>query len=164
MIGIGDNVVVEWWGIIPFLVMLSSIAALPLIGATAERWEDNKVKLAVALCLGVPVAIWFIAGGDTRTVIHALFEYAQFITLLFALFVVSGGIFLAGDIKATPKNNSIFLAVGGAAASFIGTTGAAMLLIRPLLNTNRERKYKGAHRRLRDLHRCQLWRFAHSPW
>ncbi len=142
MIGIGDNVVVEWWGIIPFLVMLSSIAALPLIGATAERWEDNKVKLAVALCLGVPVAIWFIAGGDTRTVVHALFEYAQFITLLFALFVVSGGIFLAGDIQATPKNNTIFLAIGGAAASFIGTTGAAMLLIRPLLNTNRERKYK----------------------
>ena len=73
---------------------------------------------------------------------HALVEYFQFIMLLLALYVVSGGIFLTGDIRATPRNNTIFLAVGGLIASFIGTTGAAMLLIRPLLNTNRERKHR----------------------
>jgi Na+/H+ antiporter NhaD/arsenite permease-like protein len=75
-------------------------------------------------------------------VIHALVEYGAFITLLFSLFVVSGGVFVAGDIQATPRNNTLFLAVGAVLASLIGTTGAAMLLVRPLLNTNRERKHK----------------------
>lgn len=132
--------VVEWWSIIPFVLMLVAIAVLPLVPATEHVWEKNKTKLTVALVLGVPVAIWFVAAGSGLSVVHALVEYFQFIMLLLALFVVSGGIFLTGDIRATPRNNTIFLAVGGAIASFIGTTGAAMLLIRPLLNTNRERK------------------------
>jgi Na+/H+ antiporter NhaD/arsenite permease-like protein len=75
-------------------------------------------------------------------VTHALVEYASFITLLFSLFVVSGGVFVAGDIQATPRNNTLFLAAGAVLASLIGTTGAAMLLVRPLLNTNRERRQK----------------------
>ena len=132
--------VVEWWSLIPFVLMLLSIAVLPLVPATEHVWEKNSTKLTVALVLGVPVAIWFIASGAGVSVVHALVEYVQFIMLLLALFVVSGGIFLTGDIRATPRNNTIFLAVGGAIASFIGTTGAAMLLIRPLLNTNKERK------------------------
>ena len=74
--------------------------------------------------------------------IHALVEYGAFITLLLSLFVVSGGVFVAGDIQATPRNNTLFLAAGAVLASLIGTTGAAMLLVRPLLNTNRERKHK----------------------
>lgn len=134
--------VVEWWSIIPFVVMLASIAVLPLVPAVEHTWERNSTKLAVALVLGVPVAIWFLASGAGSSVVHALVEYFQFIMLLLALFVVSGGIFLTGDIRATPRNNTIFLAVGGLIASFIGTTGAAMLLIRPLLNTNRERKHR----------------------
>ena len=133
---------VEWWSIIPFVFLLLSIAILPLVPATAHAWERNSTKLAVALACGLPVAAWFVLAGHGGEVVHALWEYVQFICLLFALFVVSGGIFLAGDIRATPRNNTIFLAVGGAIASFIGTTGAAMLLIRPLLNTNRERKNK----------------------
>lgn len=133
---------VQWWSVLPFVVMLGTIALAPLIPATAELWEKQRVQLAVALILGVPVALWFILGGDTTSVWHAVFEYAQFITLLLGLFVVSGGIFLKGDIEATPRNNTLFLAFGGAIASFIGTTGAAMLLIRPLLNTNAERKFR----------------------
>ena len=132
--------VVEWWSIIPFVLMLLAIAVLPLVPATEHVWEKNSTKLAVALVLGVPVAVWFIVGGAGQSVVHARVEYVQFIMLLLALFVVSGGIFLTGDIRATPRNNTLFLAVGGIIASFIGTTGAAMLLIRPLLNTNRERK------------------------
>ena len=133
---------VEWWSIIPFVTLLLSIAVLPLVPATAHAWERNATKLAVALACGLPVALWFAVAGHGTEVVHALWEYVQFICLLFALFVVSGGIFLAGDIRATPRNNTIFLAIGGLIASFIGTTGAAMLLIRPLLNTNRERKHR----------------------
>lgn len=133
---------VQWWSILPFVAMLGTIALAPLIPATSELWERQRVQLLVALVLGVPVALWFILAGDPTAVVHALFEYAQFITLLLGLFVVSGGIFLKGDIEATPRNNTLFLAFGGAIASFIGTTGAAMLLIRPLLNTNAERKHR----------------------
>ena len=133
---------VEWWSIIPFALLLLCIAVLPLVSATERAWERNSVKLAVSVLLGVPVAIAYLVAGQATSVVHALVEYGQFITLLFALFVVSGGIFLTGDIRATPRNNTIFLAIGGAIASIVGTTGAAMLLIRPLLNTNRERTHR----------------------
>lgn len=132
----------QWWSVIPFVLMLAGIAVLPLIPATAHYWEKRAVQLAVSLGLGVPVALWLWLGGEHSTVIHKLWEYAQFMTLLASLFVVSGGIFLKGDIRATPRNNTIFLGVGAVLASFIGTTGAAMLLIRPLLNTNKERRHK----------------------
>ncbi|WP_040157117.1 sodium:proton antiporter [Mobilicoccus massiliensis] len=130
----------QWWSLIPFVLMLGSIAILPLVPATAHHFEKPGVQLALALILGVPVAlaVWFLA-DDPNRVVHALVEYVQFITLILSLFVVSGAIFLVGDIRATPANNTLFLAVGGAIASFIGTTGAAMLLIRPLLRTNSER-------------------------
>ncbi|GMA41377.1 sodium:proton antiporter [Mobilicoccus caccae] len=129
-----------WWTLIPFVLMLGSIATLPLVPATAHLFEKPSFQLTLALVLGVPVAlaVWLLA-GDGAAVVHALVEYAQFITLLLSLYVVSGAVFLAGDIRATPRNNTIFLAVGGTIASFIGTTGAAMLLIRPLLRTNSER-------------------------
>ncbi|MDO5671390.1 MAG: sodium:proton antiporter [Actinomycetaceae bacterium] len=133
-----------WWSIVPFVAMLLCIAILPLIPATGHLWENWKFQLGIALVLGVPTALWV---GLTRTqgwtvVGHSVFEYIQFISLLFALFVVSGGIFLSGDIAASPRNNSLFLIFGGVIASFIGTTGAAMLLIRPILNTNKQRKHK----------------------
>lgn len=130
---------VEWWSVIPFVVLLLCIALLPLIPATTHAWERNGVKLLVALACGLPVAAWFVLTGYGSEVSHALVEYVQFIMLLLALFVVSGGIFLDGDIRPTPRNNTLFLAIGGAIASVVGTTGAAMLLIRPLLNTNRDR-------------------------
>ena len=131
-----------WWSLIPFVLMLASIAIMPLHPATAHRWENWRFQLGLALLLGVPVALWVIAVGESASVVHALIEYGQFISLLLALFVVSGGIFLSGDIHASPRNNTTFLAVGGTLASFVGTTGAAMLLIRPLLNTNAQRKHK----------------------
>lgn len=133
---------VQWWSILPFAAMLGTIALAPLIPAVAHHWERQRIQLMVALVLGVPVALWFILGGDSSAVVHALVEYGQFISLLLALFVVSGGIFLKGDIEASPRNNTMFLAFGGLIASFIGTTGAAMLLIRPILNTNQQRKYR----------------------
>ena len=133
---------VQWWGVIPFAIMLGTIAVAPLVPAVRELWERQRVQLQVSLLLGLPVAIWFLAAGESAAVTHALVEYGQFIMLLLALFVVSGGIFLAGDIRATPAVNTAFLAVGSVLASFIGTTGAAMLLIRPLLNTNAQRRHR----------------------
>ncbi len=133
---------IPWWSILPFVLMLACIGVLPLIPVTAHYWESPRVQLAVALTLGLPVAAWLILGGEGTAVVHSLVEYGQFICLLLALFVVSGGIFLSGDIRATPRNNLLFLAFGGVIASFVGTTGAAMLLIRPLLRTNSERQHK----------------------
>ena len=120
-----------WWSLLPFVAMLACIALLPIIPKTSHWWEKESSQLSVALLLGVPTTIWMFVKAGTGPLIATGVEYVQFIALLFALFVVSGGIHLAGDIKATPRNNTIFLAIGGLLASFIGTTGAAMLLIRP---------------------------------
>lgn len=133
---------VEWWSMIPFVILLLCIAILPLIHATEHRWEQNSTKLTVALVLGLPIAIWFWFAGEQVTVLHSLWEYIQFVLLLGSLFVISGGIFLTGDLRATPRVNATFLGIGAVMASFVGTTGAAMLLVRPLLNTNKERRHK----------------------
>ncbi|MCL1842109.1 MAG: sodium:proton antiporter [Propionibacteriaceae bacterium] len=133
---------VPGWGLVPFVVMLLAIAIAPMIPALAHHWERNGVKLAAALVLGVPTAAWTCLSGGTSLVGHALGEYVQFIALLASLYVISGGIHLSGDLRATPRTNTILLGIGGLIASFIGTTGAAMLLVRPLLATNRERALK----------------------
>ncbi|MCU0691088.1 MAG: sodium:proton antiporter [Polyangiaceae bacterium] len=133
---------VPWWGVLPFAMLLGCIATFPLMPMTKKLWHHTWFQLVVALLFGVPMGIWMWFAGNHHGVVHALVEYAQFITLLLSLYVVSGGIFVSGDIRATSRNNVIFLAIGGALASFIGTTGAAMLMIRPLLNINAERQNK----------------------
>ena len=132
----------QWWSVLPFATMLACIAVLPLVPATTLWWERRTSQFAVALVLGLPVAVWMWIAGGWRVVFASIVEYGQFIALLLALFIVSGGIFLKGDIEATPRSNTVFLAIGAVLASFVGTTGAAMLLIRPLLNTNAERRYR----------------------
>jgi Na+/H+ antiporter NhaD/arsenite permease-like protein len=134
------------WALVPFIIMLLCIAVAPLV---AEGWwESNTHKLYVSLLLGVPVAAWMIAANTPENhfadhLLHQmLYDYVPFIMLLLALFVVTGGIKVNGDIQATPKVNTLFLAIGFVLASLMGTTGAAILLIRPLLTTNQQRKYK----------------------
>lgn len=133
---------IAWWGMIPFVLMLLGIAVLPLHPATAKLWHKHRYQVLLSLLLGLPVLIWFLAAGQYFALAHTVHEYVQFIVLLFSLYVVSGGIYLRGDIRATPRNNTLFIGLGGIIASFVGTTGAAMLLIRPLLNINRERTKK----------------------
>lgn len=130
---------VSAWLLIPFVLMLLSIAIGPVVAG--HWWEKNVNKLIVALVLGIPTAGILLAQGFGHELEHQMvFDYIPFVTLLCGLFTVTGGIRLSGDIRATPAVNTLFLAVGAILASLMGTTGAAMLLIRPLLETNKQRK------------------------
>ena len=137
-----------FWGIglAPFIALLLAIAILPLLMWTHAWWESNVSRLIVSLSLAFCTLAYFAVAEGVQSVPavleHAIVdEYIPFILLLFSLFVISGGISVRGDIPAHPVTNTVMLAIGAAAASFIGTTGASMLLIRPLLQTNSERKY-----------------------
>jgi Na+/H+ antiporter NhaD/arsenite permease-like protein len=125
------------WGL-PFVGLLLSIAVLPL--AAPRFWESNLRKLGVCVLLGGPVLVLY-ARARPDALVHVASDYVSFIVLLGGLFVISGGILLEGDLEATPRTNAAFLGCGALLASFVGTTGASMLLIRPLLQTNRERKH-----------------------
>ena len=122
--------------ILPFVAMLLSIAVLPLW--TPHWWERNRNKLLVSAVLGLPVLVLYLF-QQPGALLHMGEDYVSFIVLLAGLFVISGGVLLRGDLNATPLVNSAFLAVGAVLASAVGTTGASVLLIRPLLQTNRER-------------------------
>ncbi len=154
------------WTVLPFCLLLGAIAVFPLMHATAHWWESNLHRFYVAAGLGLitlgyygfmygqPIDRHFLGHavvapsegffdlGIVWTVFqNAMFnEFIPFIVLLFALYAISGGIRISGDLAAHPLTNTAFLGVGALLASFIGTTGAAMLLIRPLLETNAERK------------------------
>jgi len=122
--------------VVPFVVILLGIAVLPL--AAPRWWESNRNKLLVSIVLGLPVLVLYLV-REPSALVHMAEEYVSFIVLLAALYVISGGILMRGDLLATPRVNSTFLAIGSVLASFIGTTGASMLLVRALLQTNRER-------------------------
>ncbi len=150
--------------ILPFAALLLCIALLPLIPATEHWWESNLHRFYVAAGLGIITLLYygFMHPGviDNHWPYHCLSdatatskmwtvfsnaiisEFIPFIVLLFALFSIAGGIRIEGNLAAKPGTNTIMIAIGALLASFIGTTGAAMLLIRPLLETNRERKIK----------------------
>jgi Na+/H+ antiporter NhaD/arsenite permease-like protein len=123
---------------LPFVGLLLSIAILPL--AAPRFWASNLRKLGVAALLGAPVLVLYLR-AHPQALVHAAGDYVSFLVLLGGLFVISGGILLEGDLEASPRTNAAFLGLGALFASFVGTTGASMLLIRPLLQTNRERKH-----------------------
>jgi Na+/H+ antiporter NhaD/arsenite permease-like protein len=127
--------------LLPFVLMLLSIAVFPLF--LNHFWEKNKNKLYVAIALSIPVIIYLLINGFSHQLIHAVvFDYVPFLVLLGALFSITGGIHLSGDIAAKPKVNTLFMVIGAVLASFMGTTGAAMLLIRPVIQTNKQRTFK----------------------
>lgn len=136
-----EQIVHSIWGLLPFGLMLLIIAVAPLL--TEHWWESNKHKLTIVLFIAIPTAVCLIMGGMLHEVEHQFFgDYIPFIVLLLSLYVITGGIHLSGDIAAKPWVNTLFLTIGWLLASIMGTTGAAMLLIRPLLTTNQQRKYK----------------------
>lgn len=129
--------------VVPFACMLLSIAILPLV--TPHFWEHHFGKIAVFWGLAFLVPCFFVYGLGVALYefLHIIIlDYIPFIVLLFALFTVAGGVRLKGKLVGTPAVNTGLLAVGTALASWMGTTGAAMLLIRPLLRANNHRKYR----------------------
>ena len=129
------------WGI-PFAGLLLSIALMPLLVPQFWHHHFGKVTLVWALLFLLPFAAIYGAGHAGANFIHALFgEYIPFIILLTALFTVSGGIFIRGNLHGSPGLNTCILAIGAFLASFMGTTGASMLMIRPLIRANDNRKH-----------------------
>jgi Na+/H+ antiporter NhaD/arsenite permease-like protein len=129
------------WTVLPFVGLLLSIAILPL--ALPHFWESNRNRGLVAALFAVPVAVYLVAVHGEAGV-HELaekgMEYSSFIVLLASLFVVTGGIYVRGSLSGTPLVNTGVLALGALLASWIGTTGASVLLIRPLLRANATRE------------------------
>jgi Na+/H+ antiporter NhaD/arsenite permease-like protein len=153
------------WTVFPFLLLISAVAICPLLRVTEIWWESNRNRLIVVLVLATLTLAYYVffhshpveghwpthklvsptAGANwalARTVFEnaILGEYVPFIILMFSLYVITGGIRIEGDLNPRPSTNVALLTIGGLLAGFIGTTGAAMLLIRPLLEANRGRK------------------------
>jgi Na+/H+ antiporter NhaD/arsenite permease-like protein len=127
---------------IPFVGLLLSIAIFPLAAPFVWHHHYGKITAAWALAFIVPCALTFGVPVTFSSILHAaLLEYVPFLILLFALFTVAGGVYLAGNLHGTPALNTGFLGVGTLIASVAGTTGAAMLLIRPLIRANDARRH-----------------------
>ncbi len=134
------------WSIIPFIGLLLTIGIMSFIATNfphhwiGKLWENNFNKLIIGLLWSTPVIVLLYSLNLWQPLWHSLHDYFSFIVLLLALFVISGGIYLEGDLKATPVVNTSFLAIGAILANVIGTTGASMVLIRPFLKTNSDRQ------------------------
>ncbi|MDR3296316.1 MAG: sodium:proton antiporter [Clostridiales Family XIII bacterium] len=131
------------WSVLPFAGLLLSIAIFPLV--KPHWWEKHLLKVSIfwALVFFVPFLAAFGAGEAVFELIEiVLLDYLPFIILLWGLFAVSGGIVLKGDLAGTPKVNTVMLVIGTLLASWVGTTGASMLLIRPLIRANKWREKK----------------------
>ena len=128
------------WSCIPFACMLLSIALCPLLMPDFWHHHFGKISALWAASLGIPFLIVF-RGDALYEILHIILaDYVPFIILLWSLYTVSGGILLRGKLRGTPVVNLIILIIGTALASWMGTTGAAMLLIRPFLRANNYRK------------------------
>ncbi len=130
------------WSALPFAGILLSIALFPLLAPRFWHHHYPKVTGAWALILVVPFLIAYGAEAFHEIAHMAIIDYIPFIILLAALFTIGGGIYVRGSLRGAPGVNAAIMAIGAVLASWIGTTGAAMLLIRPLLRANRDRRHK----------------------
>lgn len=136
----GSRMSILW--IMPFVGILLCIAAGPLFFPHA--WEHHQGKISAFWAALVIIPLAMTAGLDTAiaAVLHTLLlEYMSFIILLFALFTIAGGILITGNIHGSPLMNAGLLAIGTAAASVVGTTGASMIMIRPVIRANDNRRH-----------------------
>src|SRR5262245_15445015 len=134
------------WSAAPFVLFLLCIAVLPL--AAEHFWHKNRNKGWIAAAFVLPVVAYlayeqFANGKPTLDALGAeVVEYFAFILLLWSLYTVSGGIVVRGSFRGTPLTNAAFLGCGAVLANVIGTTGASMVLIHPVLRINRQRRFK----------------------
>ncbi len=137
-----DGAVLSLAWAIPFIGILGSIAILPLLIPRFWHRHFGKIALAWALAFVVPYAMVFGVGEAGHRIVHAaLLEYLPFVILLLALYTVSGGIGVFGRLHGSPGVNTALLALGAMLANVMGTTGAAMVLVRPLIRANADRRY-----------------------
>ncbi len=137
----GANLSAFW--ALPFAGLLLSIAILPLVSAPFWHAHFGKIAVAWSVALVVPYALIFGFGITLHHLVHAVVaEYLPFVVILFALYTIAGGICVRGPFVGTPLLNTGVLALGATIASLMGTTGASMLLIRPLLTANEARRHK----------------------
>jgi Na+/H+ antiporter NhaD/arsenite permease-like protein len=127
------------WTLFPFIGLVLAMAGLPL--ALPHLWEKRAFQALIVAACALPVALFLNQRGLRHELNHGLADYATFIATLGALYVAAGGVFANADLKATPAVNVAFLLGGSLLASVIGTTGASMLAIRPLLRTNQQRQH-----------------------
>jgi Na+/H+ antiporter NhaD/arsenite permease-like protein len=135
-----DGAALRWPWALPFIGILLTIATGPLL--FPKFWHHHYGKLAFvwSVLTLAPLAVWYGAPAAIAALVHAMLgEYLSFIVLLFALYVVAGGILVTGNLRGTPLVNTVILTFGTLIASLVGTTGAAMILIRPLLRANAAR-------------------------
>ena len=137
----GSRLSLNW--IIPFGAILLSIALMPIL--FKSLWHNHYGKIIFGWTLVfIGLFNWqFGLSSTMQLVCHAILtEYIPFMILLLALFTISGGILIDSNIKGTPINNTLLLLVGTLLASIMGTTGSAMLMIRPLIRANEQRQYR----------------------
>jgi Na+/H+ antiporter NhaD/arsenite permease-like protein len=130
------------WSILPFAGILLSIALIPLFAPHFWGHHFKKISAFWALVFAVPFLFFFREVAVHEIVHTIIIDYIPFILLLWALFTVSGGIYIKGTFKGSPAINTVILLTGTVLASIIGTTGASMLLIRPILRSNAWRMHK----------------------
>src|SRR5436309_12006663 len=122
---------------LPFVVLLLAIALAPLV--TPQWWHHNRNKAIVAFVVSLPILI-YLSIAAPQALIEKLHEYFGFIVVIGALFVITGGIHIQGSLSGTALVNTGMLGLGAVLANLLGTTGASVLLIRPLLRANKARK------------------------
>jgi Na+/H+ antiporter NhaD/arsenite permease-like protein len=128
------------WTLLPFGTLVLGIAGLPLLFPNA--WGKHGFQALVALGCAAPVVGFLLLAGHQTHLTGAAKSYLSFVATIGALYITASGIFISGDIEATPRTNLAFLLGGGILASLIGTTGASILLVRPLLRTNHQRVHR----------------------
>ncbi len=127
----------------PFIIFIFIIAVLPSVPRLSNWWKKDFSKVLLsALAAIVGVVLYVLVTGDYIRVYQVFLEYGAFIALLAALFVVSGGIHISGAFAGFPFMNTLFLLTGAVFSNYLGTTGASLLLIRPLLRANKHRQHK----------------------
>ena len=140
--GPGLGAVLPVWTVLPFVGILLSIALFPLLAPTFWHHHFGKISAMWALLFAIP--FWVVYKDEAFYEIAHIYlkDYIPFIILLWSLYTVAGGIYLKGSLWGSPASNTVLLVVGTLLASWVGTTGASMLLIRPLLRMNKTRKNK----------------------